>query len=375
MSISADNVLSAKNLSESMYKCLPKEPQPQLKNPYDAIALLSHACMLAVGFRLIGLSEDQKLGNLPLLPSPSAAKIPTNNHQDLPSTTDSDSSSSPPLPKEWNAHPTYTFHYAHTQSSLTYLLTLTRLGPKAILNGLALHTEKVHSLDLLTKDFISDSSLPLTFSGNEGPNEAALALRAVFISAGRMTDAASLLKVCIIQKLAPGLRKEGYEEGGGGSSSAHAAAPPAERPEREGRQPPQHDPLRDDRFAPRPHPHPFNDPLAAEPRRPYPVGDFPPPGFEDEYEINRPRGGIGGERRPLNIGERDLYPPGLGPRDPLRGGVGGGGGMYPTFDELTGGGAGGGGYDAQYVSMSFFLSSFSGCILLTGFCFVRTGSR
>lgn len=170
-------------------------------------------------------------------------------------------------------------------------------------------------------------------------------------------DAASLLKVSIIQKLAPGLRKEGYEEGGE-TSSAHAAAPPPpeRQPRYEDRQPPpQHDPLRDDRFPPRPHPHPFNDPLAAEPRRPYPVGDFPPPGFEDEYEINRPRGGIGGERRPLNIGERDLYPPGLGPRDPLRGGEVGGGGMYPTFDELTGRG-GEGGYDGQYV-FSVSLSS------------------
>ena len=344
MSINTENVFSAKRLSEYMYKSLPKEPQSQLNNPYDAIALLSHACMLAVGFRLIGLSEDQKLGTLPLptLPKPLLNKL----HPDLPSPDSSDTP--PPLPAEWNAHPTYTFHYAHTQSSLTYLLTLTRLGPKAILNGLALPTEKVHSLDLLTKDFISDASLPLSFSGNEGPNEAAQMLRAVFISAGRITDAASLLKVCIIQKLAPGLRKEGYEEGGGGSSSAHDTAPP--RPERnEGRQPqPQHDPLRDDRFPPRPQQphHPFNDPLAAEPRRPYPVGDFPPPGFEDEYEINRPRGGIGGERRPLNIGERDLYPPGMGPRDPLRGGGVGGGGMYPTFDELTGRG-GEGGYDGQ----------------------------
>ena len=146
------------------------------------------------------------------------------------------------------------------------------------------------------------------------------------------------------------MRKEGYEEGELEPSSEHAAAPPERRP-RPDRQP-QHDndPLRDDRFPPRPqHPHPFNDPLAAEPRRPYPAGDFPPPGFEDEYEINRPPGG-GGIGRPLNIGERDLYPPGLGPRDPLRGGGGmGGGGMFPTFDELAGVGGGGGGYDGQYV--------------------------
>ena len=39
------------------------ESRPQtLQNPYDAIALLVHSCMLSVGFRLIGLGEDDKLG-------------------------------------------------------------------------------------------------------------------------------------------------------------------------------------------------------------------------------------------------------------------------------------------------------------------------
>lgn len=54
-----------------------------------------------------------------------------------------------------------------------------------------------------------------------------------------------------------------------------------------------------------------------------------------------------------NIGERDLYPPGLGPHDPLRigpggGGFRGGGGMHPTFDDPIFGGQGGGGqYDPR----------------------------
>lgn len=61
---------------------------------------------------------------------------------------------------------------------------------------------------------------------------------------------------------------------------------------------------------------------------------------------------MGGQRRPLTIGERDLYPPGLGPHDPLRGGGygPGGGGMHPTFDDPLFGGRGGGvagGYDGQ----------------------------
>lgn len=132
-----------------------------------------------------------------------------------------------------------------------------------------------------------------------------------------------------------------------------------------------------------PNPYPIIDPLAAPPpRAPIPAGDFPPPGFEDEYEINRPpRGGgvfpptfpgagAGGRQgiiSPFNIGHDDLNPPGLGPHDPLRGsfvggGAGGlprpggggfgsgGGGMHPTFDDpLFGGPHGGGdGGDGQF---------------------------
>ena len=91
----------------------------------------------------------------------------------------------------------------------------------------------------------------------------------------------------------------------------------------------------------------LDDPLAAPPRRPIPAGDFPPPGFEDEYEINRPPRGGGGlmmpGRSPYGIGHDDLNPPGLGPHDPLRpsfvggGGLprpgGGSGGMHPTLDD------------------------------------------
>ena len=35
---------------------------PSLKTPYEAIALVGHASMTAVGFRLVGLGEDHTLG-------------------------------------------------------------------------------------------------------------------------------------------------------------------------------------------------------------------------------------------------------------------------------------------------------------------------
>lgn len=56
-----------------------------LQTPYEAIALLCHACMLAVGFRLIGLGEDHKLGMLSVrLPAGLVAHVQMEYHLTLP---------------------------------------------------------------------------------------------------------------------------------------------------------------------------------------------------------------------------------------------------------------------------------------------------
>lgn len=62
MAITAGHPLSAISLSRSMCSSLSSQAGPQLKNPFDAVALLVHACMLAIDFRLIGLGEDDRLG-------------------------------------------------------------------------------------------------------------------------------------------------------------------------------------------------------------------------------------------------------------------------------------------------------------------------
>ena len=233
-----------------------------------------------------------------------------------------------PLPSEWDASTSYAFRYAHSQSSLEFLIKVTRLGGKAVVFGLGLGDDKTASFEVKAQDFISEGSLK---EATPESSDKKTALRNVFISNGRIEDFTSLFKTSIIQKLAPGIHKTGYED----TSSS------AEQPVRH--EEPRRDPLRDDYPAPA-RPQIFDDPLAAAPRRPGPAPDFAPPGFEDEYELNRPPRGIplGGE--PFgNIGERDLYPPGLGPHDPLRigpggGRFGGGGGMHPTFDDPIFGG-------------------------------------
>lgn len=328
MVINVGNLFDARTLSEHMIRSLPPDSPPHLKTPSDALALLVHACMLAFRFRLIGLGDDDKIE------------------------ASSDLDNTKPLPKQWNpSSSNYAFRYAHDQSSMQYLIKMNKLGSKFVINGLAVGDEKVQTLDMPIRDFISESSFPFNLVGRSEEDEQKL--QHVFISSGRMTDAASLAKLKIIQKLAPGLDKEGYEDTAHEAAQASRSnANPSQTPRTD--EPQGTDPLRDDP-TPRPaRPHPFGDLLAEAPRRPFPQGDFPPPGFEDEHDILRApgRGGQGGGH-PYNIGERDLYPQGLGPNDPFRGGPGfgpggGGGGMHPTFDDPMFGGRGAGGtYDPR----------------------------
>jgi hypothetical protein len=230
---------------------------------------------------------------------------------------------------------------------MEYLIKVNRLGSKSVVYGLAIGDDKTTHFDITTNDYLSPSNLPLTISQDISTEDASKKLQDVFISAGRLNDLGSLFKISIIQKLAPGLQKAGAEE----SNTERDRTSTADRSEPRRGQPPD---VRDPPNEPEPaRPYPFNDPL-ARPRDNRPLPE-PIPGFEDEYEINRPaRGGLRDDRYPIGIGHDDLYPPGLGPNDPLRPHLGPGiprpggfgGGMHPTFDDpLFRGQGGAGGYD------------------------------
>ncbi|KAK5085682.1 hypothetical protein LTR05_004970 [Lithohypha guttulata] len=319
------SALSADSLISYISQSIPADQsdKPSLKNVYSALALLSHACMLAVGFRLVGLGEDDKI---------EAHSEPANTQ---------------PLPTEWDQHSSYAFRYTHPQSSMEFLLKVTRLGEKAIILGVGLGDDKTAQLEIKAQDYTSENSL------KDVKKDERDSIKNAFISSGRIEDLSSLLRLNIIQKLIPGLRKEGYEESTNTAEreAASSATRQPLRPEEDRR--PDRDPLRDDQ--PRPaRPYPFDDPLAAAPRRPGPTPDFAPPGFEDEYDLQRPAGRMPPNfGQPFgNIGDQDLYPPGLGPHDPLRigpgGGYRGGGGMHPTFDDPLFQGQGGpAGYDPR----------------------------
>lgn len=221
---------------------------------------------------------------------------------------------------------------------MEYLVKVTRLGGKAVIFGLALGDDKTTNFEVTVKDYLSESQLPVQLAEDTSTDDAAKALQDLFISTGRLNDFGSLLKVSVIQKLAPGIYKQGYEEERA-QDDRGTRNPPRRSPEAE----PQ--PAR---------PYPFDDPLRAPQGGPRPLPE-PIPGFEDEYEINnRPRGNLRDDRFPPGIGHDDLYPPGLHPHDPLRPYLGGGpqrpggmgGGMHPTFDDPLFRGQGGqGGYD------------------------------
>jgi PI31 proteasome regulator N-terminal len=56
------NPLSGAALATTMAASVSKDGKVQ--NSYEATALFCHACMLNVGFKLIGLDEDSRIGNI-----------------------------------------------------------------------------------------------------------------------------------------------------------------------------------------------------------------------------------------------------------------------------------------------------------------------
>ncbi|KAK4126435.1 hypothetical protein N657DRAFT_688965 [Parathielavia appendiculata] len=326
---------------EAMANALPTHEKDDttsdMSSSLDCVALFVHACMINLGFRLLGFNEDKKI-------EAECARI------------------APRLPPQWNRSiGSHSFIYAHNQSSMQFVIHIDRMGAKTEVRGLARGDERIARFDITTRDYISSSSLPLRISlnqvGVEDRSDLPQKFKTLFISEERIKDLSTLLKISVIQRLLPSLQKEGYTESPS-TSTPHRRTPPPQHNEPPPTGIPAHLPPP---AAPRPYPAP--DPLAAPPRHPIPAADFTPPDFEDEYEVNRPPrgpipvpGGLGGFG---GLGRDDLYPAGLGPHDPIRGsftggagagGIGpgglrrpgdgepgglgnGGGGMHPTFDD------------------------------------------
>ncbi|KAJ3554165.1 hypothetical protein NM688_g3247 [Phlebia brevispora] len=165
-----------------------------LQSPVEALAGLVHTAMSVLGFRLTAVDDSS------------------------PARTFEDNL----LPDEWNQHGpgSYTLRYRHEQSSLEFLVKVSKLGNRTVINAIAIETDKVATLDIPTSDFTSPSFFPYDLSAADAPP-----LVHGFISSNRIADFISQFQMMIVQKLIPGLRKEGYQEQSIDSSTNAGAGP------------------------------------------------------------------------------------------------------------------------------------------------------
>ncbi|KAF6762359.1 PI31 proteasome regulator N-terminal-domain-containing protein [Ephemerocybe angulata] len=274
------NILDASALISLLPTLLPENAKT-LACPQDGLAALIHSAFTALAFRLIAVND-------------STSEITSGNI----------------LPPQWNKNGPgdYSFKYRHDQSSLEFLIKVSKLGTRTVVNAIAIETDKVASLDLCTDDFTSPSFYP-----HDLAQSAEKPLIHGFISSNRLK---------IIQKLIPGLQKEVPTSAGSQPSTSRDPTPA--RPQA-GRPPnaPDYDPYGQSR------PYPPRNPLeiGRSDLDPFPpqsvLPSFPLPSRRDRNDPQQgPWGGDGARFDPVgpappNRPPRGPFPPGGGNlRDP-----------------------------------------------------------
>ncbi|KIK95501.1 hypothetical protein PAXRUDRAFT_11405 [Paxillus rubicundulus Ve08.2h10] len=201
----ATNILEPAALTTRLAAQLPASNKT-LKSPNDALAALVHAILSTLAFRLIAIDD-------------------TSPPRSFPSNV---------LPSDWNTRESvdYTFRYRHEQSTLEFLVKIIKLGQRTLTTAIAVESDKSAHLDVSTYDFTSPSFYPYDLS-----EPCAQPLVHGFISSNRIADFVSQFKLKIVQKLVPGLKKEGYAEevedasmNAGSANLPQAVNPPPARP-------------------------------------------------------------------------------------------------------------------------------------------------
>ncbi len=276
----------------------------QLRTPQDALAAMAHTIMTRLEFRLINVGEGHRV--------------------------DASSSATPAgrLPAGWRRHApdNYTFGYRHEQSSLEFIVKVIKMAGRTMIHATAVEDNKTATYELQTSDYTSASYWPFPSAPPSSSSSAASASEPLvngFISSSRLKDFVLAYKQLIVQKLVPGLRKDGYDEGPSSAEGTGSGSRPSA--------------TRDDRDREREQdgrPYYPGDPVG--PRQPN-----RPPYFDDPVDPSEPSFG----RNPLIVGDRDLDPLGMPPRFGGAGGIGGGIGRGGGFGPppLFGGGDNGGG--------------------------------
>lgn len=106
----SNNVLDPSAIVSLLPTLLPSTSKT-LTSSHDGLAALLHTAMSAVAFRLVGVHETVVI-------SPSAGNA---------------------LPVEWNSHgpESYSFKYRHDQSSLEFVMKISKLGGRTLVNAIA----------------------------------------------------------------------------------------------------------------------------------------------------------------------------------------------------------------------------------------------
>lgn len=107
----ASDLLDPSAILSLLPTLLPPSPK-ELKSPQDGLTALLHTAMSSLGFRLIAIDDTAP-----------ATSFPENI-----------------LPNEWNKSGpgNYTMRYRHDQSSLEFVLKLTKLGGRTLINAIAI---------------------------------------------------------------------------------------------------------------------------------------------------------------------------------------------------------------------------------------------
>lgn len=105
----ATDILDPSALLSAIYSVLPEEDK-NLKSPQDGLTVLLHTTLSALAFRLTAVEE-------------SSNSVSTNNV----------------LPAGWNTNGPghYALKYKHDQSSLNFIIKISKLGNRTVINAIA----------------------------------------------------------------------------------------------------------------------------------------------------------------------------------------------------------------------------------------------
>lgn len=97
----------------------------------------------------------------------------------------------PRLSTRWNSSfGSHSFLYAHSQSSMQYVVKVDRLGGKAEIRGIGLGDDRISRFEITAKDYVSSAALPLritlTAAGEEDRSDLEAKLKEIFISPSRI---------------------------------------------------------------------------------------------------------------------------------------------------------------------------------------------